>query len=341
MNNNPIVTVLMPVYNGEKYLKEAIDSILGQTFTDFEFLIVDDCSSDNSVRIIKSYSDTRIVVLQNKENLGQSSTANMGFCMARGKYIVRFDCDDISLPHRVQVQVSFMEKNPEVVMCGSNIQCFGERHDAWNYPKSDYEIRCALLFDSPFASSSVIMRRDIFVREKLFYNVALRYAEDYDLWSRIPRKYKLANLPEILVKRRIHCDQITNNIQENVRFSISNIIRKRLIESLGVSFNAAEIDIHNSLVNFDFQVSRKYINEVVAWSSKLLFAVKGSNVYDYKVFEKQLLSIINVLFFRSLKLGPWIIKEYFYLPFSKSLLFINPFMCIPKKIFRNLRKYLL
>ncbi len=340
MNNNPIVTVLMPVYNGEKYLREAINSILNQTFTDFEFLIVDDCSSDNSIKIIKGYSDPRIILLRNDENFGIAETANRGMKLAKGKYIIRIDCDDISLPQRIQMQVSFMERNPKVVICGSSVQCIGEHAVVWKMPKLDCEIRPHLLFGTAILQPTIIMRRDVIIREELFYDSRFIVASDYDLWSRIPKKYKLANLPEVLVKYRLHDTQISN-IQKDAQRGIADIIRKRLIESLGVSFSIKEMNIHSSLVYFDFQINKKYINEVAAWSSKLLFAVKESNIYNYKVFEKQLLRIINTLFFRSLKLGPWIIKKYFYSPFSKDLLFISAFMCIPKKIFRNLRKYFL
>lgn len=340
MNSNPMVTVLMPVYNGEKYLRKAVNSILNQTFTDFEFLIVDDCSSDNSIKIIKDYSDPRIILLRNDENFGIAETANRGMKLAKGKYIIRIDCDDISLPQRIQMQVSFMERNPKVVICGSSIQCIGEHAAVWKMPKLDCEIRPHLLFGTAILQPTIIMRRDVIIKEKLFYDSRFIVASDYDLWSRIPKKYKLANLPEILVKYRLHDTQISN-IQKDARLRISGIIRKRLIESLDLSFNIAETNIHNSLANFDFQISRKYINEVVAWSKRLLIAVKKSNIYDYKIFEKQLLSKLNVLFFRSLKLGPWIMKEYFCLPFEKSLLFINAFRCIPKMIFRCLKKWLL
>ena len=120
------VTVLMPVYNGEMYLREAIDSILHQTFTDFEFLIINDGSTDNSETIILSYDDSRIRYEKNDSNLKLIATLNKGIELAKGKYIVRMDADDISIPDRIEKQVAFLEKNPDVGICGSWFTAFGQ-----------------------------------------------------------------------------------------------------------------------------------------------------------------------------------------------------------------------
>ncbi|SVC41049.1 uncharacterized protein METZ01_LOCUS293903, partial [marine metagenome] len=113
-SNLPLITVLMPVYNGAKYLNEAIDSILNQTFQNFEFIIIDDGSTDDSVKIIKSYDDNRIRLVENRNNLGQSETLNKGLSLTRGKYIARMDQDDISMPERLKKQFEFMENNSDV-----------------------------------------------------------------------------------------------------------------------------------------------------------------------------------------------------------------------------------
>jgi glycosyltransferase involved in cell wall biosynthesis len=117
--NTPSVTVLMSVFNGEKFLKEAIESILKQTFKDFVFLIIDDASTDRSVEIIRSYSDFRIQLIQNKNNLGLAASLNLGLAECKTPYVARMDADDISLPHRLKVQYEWMQKHPEVGVCGT------------------------------------------------------------------------------------------------------------------------------------------------------------------------------------------------------------------------------
>ena len=122
---NPLVTVLMSVYNGEKYLERAIKSILNQTFKDFEFLIINDGSTDNSVKIIQSFNDLRLRLIHNESNIGLIKTLNKGLKLSNGKYIARMDCDDISLPKRLSIQASFMEKYPEIGVCGSWVKIIG------------------------------------------------------------------------------------------------------------------------------------------------------------------------------------------------------------------------
>ena len=127
-------TVLMPVYNAEKYVAEAIDSILNQTFNDFEFLIINDGSTDNSLDIIKSYDDPRITIINNETNLGLSHTLNKGIELARGEYIIRMDADDISLSIRLEKQIEFMDSNQHIGICGSWIQTFDKsgNQSIWN-----------------------------------------------------------------------------------------------------------------------------------------------------------------------------------------------------------------
>ena len=151
------MSVIMPVYNGEKYLKEAIDSILNQTFSDFEFIIVNDCSSDNTEDIIKSYKDNRIVYLKNEENSGVATTLNRGLDIAKGEYIARMDADDISLPKRFEKQVDFMDKNKNCIICGSNTELFGAISGRTYVPLTDSAIRATVIFSSPFTHPTVMI----------------------------------------------------------------------------------------------------------------------------------------------------------------------------------------
>ena len=206
---NPKVTVLMPVYNGERYLREAIDSILSQTFCDFEFLIINDASTDSSVEIIKSYTDPRIRLVNNENNLGRCATPNKGLDLARGEYLARMDCDDLCMPTRLEKQVSFLDSHPEVGVCGTWIRLFMGADFIIKYPLSHEEIKCHLLLGSQLAGASAMYRKKVFLAHHLYYDLNYKLAEDYELWTRCVYATRLANIPEILYEYRWHPEQIS------------------------------------------------------------------------------------------------------------------------------------
>ena len=199
----------MPVYNGERYLREAMDSILSQTFRDFEFLIIDDASTDGSVEIIKSYTDPRICLVHNEINLGRCATPNKGLDLAKGEYLARMDCDDISLPTRLEKQVIFLNTHPDVGVCGTWVKLFMGADYVIKYPITHEEIKCQLLLGCQLAHSSVMLRKKVLLDHHLYYDVNCKLAEDYELWTRCSYVTKLANIPEVLVKYRWHAEQIS------------------------------------------------------------------------------------------------------------------------------------
>jgi len=209
----PIISVLMPVYNGEKYLKDSIDSILNQTYKNFEFIIIDDGSTDKTEEIIKSYSDKRIRFIKNEKNLGIVKSLNLGIDLARGKYIARMDADDISLPERFEKQVEFMENHPEVNVCGSWIEYFGARSGVWKTLKSDAKIKVGLLFGSQLAHPTILAKKEVFVSYP--YREEYKDAEDYHLWVLMSKDYTFSNLQEVLLRYRIHEDQISQKYLAN------------------------------------------------------------------------------------------------------------------------------
>ena len=202
------VSVVMPVYNGEKYLKEAIESILKQSYTDFEFIILNDGSTDKTEEIILSYDDPRIVYVKNENNLQIVETLNKGISLAKGKYIARMDADDISLSERLKKQVDFMDKNPEIGVCGSWVEYFGGQEGIWKTPQKDDEIKMSLFMGSPFSHPSVIIRRDLF-SDKCSYSSEYPQAEDYYLWSVLAPRCQFHNIQEVLLRYRIHSCQLS------------------------------------------------------------------------------------------------------------------------------------
>lgn len=219
----PAVSVIMPVFNSEKFLPAAIESILNQNFSDFEFIIINDGSTDRSLKEIKSYGlkDKRIRIINNTFNLGICSCLNRGLSLARGKYIVRMDSDDWSYPDRINKQLSFMESRPDVVICGGAIKVCDAKLKTTNprrYPTSDREIRGKILRINPFAHPAVMYRKETAIKAG-GYNEKLTTVEDYDLYFRLGNMGQFANLTSPVLKLRIRYDSI----------SYSNVGRQTLL----------------------------------------------------------------------------------------------------------------
>lgn len=215
--------VLMPVYNGEPYLREAIESILAQSLTDFQFLIINDGSADGSRAIINSYHDQRIQLLENECHLGLVASLNRGLCLAQGDYIARMDCDDISLPGRLSKQVAFMAEHPEVGLCGGWIECFREKNQVLQVPLQHEEIVRALPRYNPVFHPTVMLRTQILKSHSLYYDPEYRHVEDYELWSRMVGVTRCANLPEVLVRHRIHPAQVGRRFAAEQRANVKKL----------------------------------------------------------------------------------------------------------------------
>ncbi len=201
----PKISVLMPVCNGEKFLCECIESIIGQSFSDFEFIIVENGSGDNSWELINSFNDPRIKPI--KSPIRQVAyNLNLALMNSSGKYIARMDSDDISYPRRFQVQFDFLEQNWDVAIAGSGFKCFGENVDEKIVfmPETDRAIRRKLPFRFCFCHPSVMFRRELVLNYGGYQGV--NGCEDLDLWLRLSRSnsIKMANIPEVLLKYRIH-----------------------------------------------------------------------------------------------------------------------------------------
>jgi glycosyltransferase involved in cell wall biosynthesis len=216
--DKPKISVVMSVYNCEKYIKEAIYSILNQNFGDFEFIIINDGSTDKTREIIEEYKDERIKVINNK-NKGLTKSLNEGIELAKGEYIARMDADDISLRERFEKQVEFLDFNTDIYMCGTWAEFIDENGvflKDFKRPITDKEIKKELLFHNPFIHSSVMIRKSVFDKVGL-YNESFRYAQDYELWTRVVAKLKTANLPEALLKYRVLKESITKSKNFKVR----------------------------------------------------------------------------------------------------------------------------
>jgi len=317
-SKDPEVTVLMPVYNGERYLNEAMDSILKQSFGDLEFLIINDGSEDGSAGIIKSYDDPRIRLVNNGCNRKLIYTLNRGISLARGDYIARMDCDDISLPERIARQVAFLDAHDKVGICGTWVRSTGETDDVtFKYPTKDAEIRSRLIFESPFAHPSVMMRKASLETSGLLYDEAYPHAEDYGLWQSAMNRFEFANIGDVLLLYRLHDNRICRTKGGEQKRS-SDAIRLKQIESLGIEPSAEELEIHQNLSSYVYYETKDFISRADAWLNRLIEANSKSSVYPEPAFS-QLLGDrwFEVCYFAS-GLGAWAWHTFWQSPLGKA-----------------------
>ena len=201
----------MPVYNAEKYLDAAIRSVLNQSYTHYEFIIINDGSTDNSETIILSFKDERIKYIQNETNLKLIATLNLGFEQSKGKYIARMDADDVSHPQRIEKQVSFFVSNIEYGLLGTGVTLIKNgKKEPLIYHLDHDSLKFALAFYCPFIHPSVMIRKEVLEGMDVVFDNMYLHAEDYELWTRLAFKTKMANLPEYLLNYRIHDSQISS-----------------------------------------------------------------------------------------------------------------------------------
>ncbi len=300
----PRVTVLMPVYNGERYLREAIGSILGQTFGDFELLIVNDGSTDASESIIRSHDDPRIRLVTNEANLRLTATLNRGLALARGQYLARMDCDDISLPERLGKQVAFLDAHPEVAVVGTWYRTTGEgRERIVRYPKKRGMLRSLLLFASPLAHPTVMLRRELFVRNGFLYDPDFPNVEDYELWSRISVSHDIAVMGEVLLRYRVHQGQVTWMHNEAVLAATARV-QLALLRGMGLAPSERQVLIHRALSTASPEPGIT-LEEIDAWLCTLLRANAGSKKFPMRELTAVLVDRLLTLMKKGGKMGEW------------------------------------
>lgn len=270
-----LLSVLMPVYNTpESYLRPAIESILSQTYSDFEFIIIDDGSTNNAAAVIKSYRDKRIRYVKNEQNLGLIKTLNKGLDMIKTPFIARMDSDDISLPDRFEKQMAYMAAHPDVGILGAGVEFFPE-FKIWQ-PK-----KCPKIFDfldgCPLAHPTVLFRTDVLTRYGLRYDPAYPHAEDYALWTSAVFVTKIENIGEVLLKYRWHDQNISHTKKDEQHQSVLNVrrdLRARLTDDAGILDSLAQTGTQ----------TRKINRAGITWF-KIKYKPKKINVYLFGLIK--------------------------------------------------------
>jgi glycosyltransferase involved in cell wall biosynthesis len=270
----PLVSILMPAFNAEEFINEAIESVLKQTYTDFEFLIINDGSTDETEKIICSFNDKRIIYYKHDENKGLIATLNEGIDLATGAYVARMDADDVSLPTRIEKQVAFMEVNKDCGLLGT----WGQIYSREEYMKpcvDDMAIRLQQLKMNQFVHTSVMLRKSILVQNKLYYANEFHATEDYELWVRMSSYCKIRNLDDVLVQYRMHGEQVSS-VHREEQVKKSNQIKVTQIENqLGITLTAEEKICYLN-----------YLNNKPSSETEILNEIKLINKLKYKCKER-------------------------------------------------------
>lgn len=277
----PKVSVILPVYNSEKYLKQSIKSILDQSFSDFEIIAINDGSIDNSLSILDSFHDKRIKIFHNIKNIGISASLNFGIQNSSGEYIARMDSDDICLSNRLKNQTYFLDQNLNVDIVGSYFKTFGYTIPRKICPPlQDNQIKAGLLFNAVLGHPVVMMRKESFLSNKLKYDSNYDGAEDYELWVRSSSKLCFANIPQVLLLYRIHPKQISSGNRLK-QINIADSIRLKYLSDLNISLTDREKEIHLGICRDNISYLKNFENEeILRWKNTLINQIPSQKLSD-------------------------------------------------------------
>lgn len=285
----PAISVIMPAYNTEKYIGAAIESILQQTFEDFELIIIDDASTDQTYDIMCSYHDNRIIRMRNHINLGVAACVNKGMSIASSEYIARMDSDDISMPDRFQKQIEFMDANPNLGISGTHMAVIdneGQLIKEHHKKTGDETIKISLFFGhTSLAHPSIIIRKKIIDMHHLRYDSAFQYAEDYDFYCRCSSFVALDNYPECLVRYRIHPESVSQKYRQQQIIDAQTALYLHL-RRLRIPFSLDNFNIHTQFAFPDVNKKHLLTKEVFEWIDYLYAWNKKSNTFNRGLFEK-------------------------------------------------------
>ena len=262
----PRVSFILPIYNGGRYLRETLESLFAQTFSDFEIVAVNDGSTDETAEILREVHDPRVRVIA-RENRGLVASLNEAIGAARGELLARIDADDICMPWRLERQVGFLDAHADISVAGSAIETFGgERVETIVYPDRP---AATMLFRSAMAHPSVMIRKSMLEKHGLQYREPYRCAQDYDLWCRcIVRGVGIRNMPEPLIRYRMHAGQITQALAEPTQVE-GEAIRAEFVRTMLPEASGADLTLHNAIARNQFVATEEFVSRASAWLAQL------------------------------------------------------------------------
>jgi len=309
----PKLTVLMTVYNGEDYLPDTVASILNQTYKDFKFLILDNASTDKSREVILSFEDPRIELIALPENIGQMAALNKGLDMIDTPLVARMDADDISLPPRFERQVAFMESHPEVGVCGTFVITFGREklnRLPWHCDWDDINVR--LLFECVISHPTVMMRKILFDKYHLRYNEEIGHSEDWELWQKAGRYFKLANIPEYLLRYRVHPQNVSKQTAHR-QMEAAKKLDTEALKLLGLEKHPLR-SIHRDVALITFNAKNRdaqFLEDVQQWFAELRKANRTHRVYSEDALDRFLKERLFIVITNNTRLRKKVSKIFF------------------------------
>lgn len=288
---NPRVSVIIPAYNASETIREAIKSIQDQTFSDFEILVVDDASTDETAKIIEDIrsTDERVVLISNKYEKGIVGALNSGIESARGEFLARMDHDDLALPQRFEKQVQYLTVNKNVGVVGSWVELFGKYNGVvWKFPDDSDILKITLLFYGALTHPSVMIRKQVLIDHNIKYDFAYQWTEDFDFFNNLAKVTDFGVVPEILLRYRTH-EKNVSTIYQNVQPVIAKQIRTRELKNLGIDLTEEDSNIHERISKWDFEDSQKFLEQSLAWFSKIIAANTKSKSFN----QEKLIYFLN------------------------------------------------
>ncbi|MBO5833349.1 MAG: glycosyltransferase family 2 protein [Alphaproteobacteria bacterium] len=297
----PKVSVLMSAYNTGKYIAEAIESILAQTFSDFEFIIINDGSRDDTAEVVRKYAaqDSRIIFIDNPVNRGLVPCLNQGLELCRGEYIARMDSDDIAMPNRFEIEVNYLDNNPDVGVVGGWHEAFGNNIKPL---VRKYPLRVHLLdmltLGAPMSQPTAMLRTSVMRANNIKYNPNFPYAEDYEFWANIVRYTKVHNLPIVMIKYRIHGNNVSI-MAHKTQVANANIVRNAIIQNLTNSDRVAK-----KLREMTYEtISRVWIFGILPIIRKKQYGIGRTKYYLMERIPLVMIKNGSIYLFHFIKIG--------------------------------------
>ena len=267
MITTPLISVILPVYNAEKYIFDAVQSILNQTYKNFELIIIDDGSTDDSINIISKFNDDRIHIYNNEKNLGLIATLNKGLKLCKGDFIARMDADDISFPTRFDEQIKYFKTHPEVDILGTNYEIFGDAHQISNLPNNLEQIKLELLFHNVICHPAVMMKRQSI--KNMSYNSKYLHNEDWAFWLEgVKNGLTITNLNKVLLKYRQEGQNISLKHQQT-DFKRTKLIYKDYLSNIIPTLTEQELNFHYYLSKKPINITQINLNDFKGYVNKL------------------------------------------------------------------------
>lgn len=311
---NILVSIILPVFNGEQYLEECLKSIWQQSFSDFECIVIDDGSTDSTPLILASQSDKRLRIINQNVQGGICKALNLGIECAQGRYLVRMDADDICHPRRLQKQIEFLDQHPQIGFCGSWVRRFGENQvpQVYSRPVSFQKIRAYAVFDNPMIHSSVMIRSECLRSLTHGYKEDFAGAEDYELWTRLMENTECENLSEVLLEYRVHPQSITLTKTDTMDRLACRILKRELYK-LGIAPSEREVLQHRlwSTGRLDKDGGGNQIERAEAWLNRLIAANRDCQLHDKNAFFWAVREIWFALCYQMQVLGYPVLHRFF------------------------------